>query len=88
MCVSGLRALIAAHPDRPSLRLHLADWHRMRGVMLMELDERRASLAELRQAVRWSRITRKDVVCLAALLLPSALRDHLLARRRASKRET
>lgn len=84
----SLRALSAAHPERPSLRLHLADWHRMRGVMLMELDERRASLAELRQAVRWSRITRKDAVCLAALLLPSALRDHLLARRRASKRET
>ncbi len=83
---AAMSELVRAHPQRQSLRLHLADWHRMRAVMLMELDERGASLGEWLRAVRWHRLTRKDCVGMAFLVLPTRWRDELLARWRASKR--
>lgn len=83
---AALADLLRAHPGQHSLRLHLADWHRMRAVMWMELGERRASLGDWLRAVRWHRLTRKDVAVLAFLVLPTGLRDDLLARWRASKR--
>ena len=83
---AALGDLVRAHPQRPSLRLHLADWHRMRAVMLMELGGRRASLREWLCAMRWHQATRKDLMGLAFLVLPTGLRDGLLARWRAAKR--
>lgn len=84
---AALGDLIRAHPQRMSIRLHLADWHRMRAVMLMELGEHRASLGEWMRAMRWHQPTRKDMAGLAFLLMPTALRDGLLARWRAAKRK-
>ncbi len=83
---AALEDLVRAHPRRPSLRLHLADWHRMRAVMLMELGERSASLGEWLRAMRWHQATRKDLAGLAFLLMPTGWRDGLLARWRAAKR--
>lgn len=85
---AALRELVQAHPERASLRLFVADWHRMRGVLFMELNERGAAVRELLTAVRWHAFTRKDLICLAALLLPAGLRANLLARRRAGKEST
>lgn len=83
---AALATLVRAHPQRKSLRVHLADWHRMRAVMLMELGDRWASLREWLLAMRWHQPTRKDLAGLVFLSLPTGLRDGLLARWRASKR--
>lgn len=84
---AALAELVRSHPQRRSLRLHLADWHRMRAVMLMELGERAASLTEWARAMRWDRPTRKDFAGLVFLILPAGVRDALLARWRAAKRQ-
>jgi glycosyltransferase involved in cell wall biosynthesis len=81
---AGLLALLQRHPGS-NVHLFLADWHRMRAVLWMELNERGHSLADLLRAVRFGHLTRKDVICLLALALPLRVRAALLARHRASK---
>lgn len=78
----ALRQLI----DRPcalaGVRHFLADWHRMRAVLWMELNERRACLSDLLQAMRWDRPAFRDLGTLLALALPQGCRALALARRR------
>lgn len=62
-----------------SLGLFAAEWHRIRGMLFLELNERKASLSEIRRAVALSRLRVKDVVCCALLVLPMAWRRSLLA---------
>ena len=81
-----LRFLLAKRQDPGSLRLFIADWHRICAVSWMELNERWLCWKDLRAAVRFSRVTSKDLICLAALCLPVSLRARLLARRRESIR--
>lgn len=62
-----------------SLALFAADWHRIRSMLFLELNERRASLGELQRAVALSNLRMKDVVCCGLLALPIAWRRHVLA---------
>jgi hypothetical protein len=80
-----LAALRDAHPERASLQVFCGDWHRMRAVLWMELNERRRCVRELIKAVQTHGLTLKDAQCLVALLLPSRVRADLLARVRASR---
>lgn len=84
----SLALLLNRYPRPQQLRLFLADWYRIRAVSWMELNERWRCVVDLWAAVRWSRVTSKDLICLAALLLPAAVRTRLLARRRERIRAT
>lgn len=76
------RALIPKAPDPRTASLFIADWHRIRAVSWMELNERWHCLQDIRLAIRHGRLIPKDLICIAALLLPVGLRTRLLAGRR------
>lgn len=78
----SLRLLLSDYPRPENLRLFLADWHRIRAVSWMELNERCLCLSDIGAAIRWGGMTKKDWICVLALLLPASLRIKLLARRR------
>lgn len=85
LVAAALASLHSEHPERASLQVFRGDWHRMRAVLWLELNERRLCVKELLTAMRLHQATRKDVACLLALLLPSKVRAFLLARRRAAQ---
>lgn len=81
----ALRALIGRPGALAGLPRFLADWHRMRAVLWMELNERRACVHELMQAMKHDRPAARDAWTVLALLLPARWRAAALAwRRRAA----
>lgn len=68
-----------------SLALFEADWHRIRAMLFLELNERRASLGELQRAVTLSRLRMRDVVCCGLLALPMLWRRQVLASLRRNR---
>lgn len=84
---AGLRQLMREHPAHAvGLRRFLALWHRMRAVSFMELNERRACVRDLIQAVKLDKVTSKDLICFGMLGLPKGLRARLLTAKRLAKR--
>jgi glycosyltransferase involved in cell wall biosynthesis len=83
---AGLAKLLDGCVRPDGMRQYLADWHRMRAVLWMELNERMRSIGDLRRGVSFDRLSKKDVICLVALALPASVRTTLLAKYRASKR--
>lgn len=79
--VGAALAELRATSDRhaPSLRRFAAGWHRIRAMLFLELNERSASLAELRRAMLLSGPTLKDVACCGLLVLPLPWRRSVLA---------
>jgi cellulose synthase/poly-beta-1,6-N-acetylglucosamine synthase-like glycosyltransferase len=75
--LSELRRTCERHAA--SLTLFSADWHRIRAMLFLELNDRRASLGELQRAVTLSRLRMKDVVCFGLLALPMPWRGQVLA---------
>ncbi|MDX8127151.1 glycosyltransferase family 2 protein [Methylomonas sp. OY6] len=65
---------------KSSLRRYLAHWYRIRAMMFLELNERLYSFPELWKAIRFDRITLKDILCCFLLVLPLAIRRRALAR--------
>ncbi len=68
-----------------SLALFAADWHRIRAMLFLELNERWASLGELQRAAKLSRLCLKDVVCCGLLALPMSWRRQVLASLRRNR---
>ncbi|MGB4766210.1 MAG: glycosyltransferase family 2 protein [Rugosibacter sp.] len=62
-----------------SLRLYRGNWHRMRAVLFMELDERVDCLVELGKAIRISGLRLRDVANFGLLLFPAGARAKLLS---------
>lgn len=62
-----------------SLRLYRGNWHRMRAVLFMELDERVDCLVELGKAIRISGLRLRDVANFGLLLFPAGVRAKLLS---------
>lgn len=81
--LSELRNLCNRHAA--SLALFAADWHRIRAMLFLELNERGASLGELQRAVTLSRLRMKDVVCCGLLALPMPWRRQVLASLRRNR---
>lgn len=77
-----LKFLLKSRRHPQSMSLFLADWYRIRAVSWMELNERWLCMADVCRAVRFGRVTSKDVICVVALLMPKGLRGRLLAARR------
>ena len=81
-----LQKLRAVTPKfEKSLTRFLADWYRIRSMIFLELNERRASLAELWKAVRLAGVTLKDMVCCCLLALPLDMRAAVIARIRKTR---
>ncbi|MCB1828648.1 MAG: glycosyltransferase family 2 protein [Gammaproteobacteria bacterium] len=66
---------------------YLAQWYRIRAVSYFELNQRCRCLNEIRQAVKTSGWTRKDVAMLAGMFVPHQLRAKVLeiVRRRKAR---
>lgn len=65
---------------RASLELYQGDWHRIRAMSFMELNDRKDSLMELREATYLSGLRLRDIASFAMLFLPFVWRTKLLAR--------
>ncbi|MDT4289245.1 glycosyltransferase family 2 protein [Methylomonas sp. MO1] len=63
-----------------SLRRYLAHWHRIRAMMFLELNERLYSFPEIWKAIRFDKVTFKDILCCFLLMLPVAIRRYTLAK--------
>lgn len=63
-----------------SLRKYLGDWHRIRAILFMELNEHVDCLIELAKAVRTSGPRLRDFANLSLLMLPARTRAMLLSR--------
>lgn len=63
-----------------SLRLYRGDWHRMRAVLFMELDEGVDCLVELGKAIYISGLRLRDVANFGLLLFPAGARAKLISR--------
>lgn len=68
-----------------SLKRFLGEWHRIRAMLFLELNERADCLYELRQATACSPMKLRDAVSFVMLALPHLPRQRLLARLRAAK---
>lgn len=65
---------------RDSLQLYQGNWHRIRAMSFMELNDRKDSLMELRKAIDKSGVRMRDIASIALLFLPFVWRARLLAR--------
>jgi len=63
-----------------SLSRHLADWHRIRAMMFLELNEPLNSISELWKAARLDRLKFKDILCCLLLASPPTMRAYALAK--------
>lgn len=79
---TGFRFLLNKRANPKPLQGFIADWYRIRAVAWMELNERGQCLHDVFQAIRYSSLTTKDLICLVALCLPMSQRARLLAWRR------
>lgn len=77
---------LMSHPKfEADIRMFLADWHRIRGMLFLERDERDRAWQELRAAVGFSTCRFRDVVSVLLLCLPLALRRQVLSVIRSRK---
>lgn len=74
-----LRDLMQTSPLAHSIQLFLSDWHRIRAMLFLERDERLPAWRELWAAVHEGGWKMRDGVSMALLLLPSVLRQRVLA---------
>lgn len=74
-----LRELMRTSPLVNSIQLFLSDWHRIRAMLFLERNERLSAWQELWAAVREGGWRLRDGVSMILLLLPSGLRQRVLA---------
>ncbi len=74
-----LRDLMRTSPLAGSIQLFLSDWHRIRAMLFLERNERLSAWQELWAAVREGGWRLRDGVSMILLLLPSGLRQRVLA---------
>jgi hypothetical protein len=83
----ALQALAGRCPNPHTLKAFLAEWYRIRAMLFMERNERRACLKELLLATRSSGWRLRDVVSVGMLALPLSARQRLLAAIRQVRRQ-
>jgi glycosyltransferase involved in cell wall biosynthesis len=73
-----LKQLLTTYRQPWSLKRYISNWHRIRAMSFLELNERRSAIRELTLAIRGNNLCRRDLISLMLLILPGNLRNKIL----------
>ena len=76
----ALKELYQSHPNLVGFRKYISHWHKMRASVAIRYGERKETLYEMKQSLRYNPFNYKMVMFGVLAILPQSIREYLISR--------
>lgn len=76
----ALKELYQSHPNLVGFRKYISHWHKMRASVAIRYGERKETLYEMKQSLRYNPFNYKVVMFGVLAILPQSIREYLISR--------